>query len=179
MKVKYSIVLALSHHARLFIFDEPTSGLDPVARDELLELFHSLVQEGTRSILFSTHITSDLDKCADDITYIQSGNILLSAEKINSSRLSKIYELKKIKQNCHLRKSCYVQKGEIDMMRLLYKEFRLSAHPTLYIFIFMGALILIPEYPYCMVFFLAVLLRSLHFTMAEKTTTHFTQLHYP
>ena len=81
MKVKYSITLALSHHARLFIFDEPTSGLDPVARDELLELFQSLVYDGTRSILFSTHITSDLDKCADDITYIQSGKILLSTEK--------------------------------------------------------------------------------------------------
>lgn len=81
MKVKYSITLALSHHARLFIFDEPTSGLDPVARDDLLELFQSLVYDGTRSILFSTHITSDLDKCADDITYIQSGKILLSTEK--------------------------------------------------------------------------------------------------
>lgn len=81
MKVKYSIVLALSHHARLFIFDEPTCGLDPVARDDLLEVFRSLVQEGSRSILFSTHITSDLEKCADDITYIQSGKILLSAEK--------------------------------------------------------------------------------------------------
>lgn len=81
MKVKYSIVLALSHHARLFILDEPTSGLDPVARNELLDIFQSLVQDGKRSILFSTHITSDLEKCADDITYIQSGKILLSAEK--------------------------------------------------------------------------------------------------
>lgn len=81
MRVKYSIALALSHHARLFILDEPTSGLDPVARDEILDIFHSIVQGGKRSILFSTHITSDLDKCADDITYIQSGKILLSAEK--------------------------------------------------------------------------------------------------
>ena len=81
MKVKYSIALALSHHARLFIFDEPTSGLDPVARDEILDIFQSIVLNGKRSILFSTHITSDLDKCADDITYIQSGKILLSAEK--------------------------------------------------------------------------------------------------
>ncbi|MFV0393103.1 MAG: ABC transporter ATP-binding protein [Coprobacillaceae bacterium] len=81
MKVKYLIALALSHHADLLIFDEPTSGLDPVARDDLLDLFKYLVRDGKRSILFSTHITSDLDKCADDITYIKNGKILLSAEK--------------------------------------------------------------------------------------------------
>lgn len=81
MKVKYLIALALSHGARLLIFDEPTSGLDPVAREDLLELFQQLVKGGERSILFSTHITSDLDKCADDITYIQNGKVLASAEK--------------------------------------------------------------------------------------------------
>lgn len=81
MKVKYSIALALSHNARLLILDEPTSGLDPVARDELLDIFQALVQDGTRSIIFSTHIISDLDKCADDITYIQSGKVLLSDGK--------------------------------------------------------------------------------------------------
>lgn len=83
MKVKYLIVLALSHNARLFIFDEPTSGLDPIARDEILTIFKSLVKNGNRSILFSTHITSDLEKCADDITYIQAGKIVMSAEKQN------------------------------------------------------------------------------------------------
>lgn len=81
MKVKYLIALALSHNARLLIFDEPTSGLDPVAREDLLELFQQLVQDGTRSILFSTHITSDLDKCADDITYIKNGKMIASASK--------------------------------------------------------------------------------------------------
>lgn len=81
MKVKYMIALALSHRARLFILDEPTSGLDPVSRSDLLELFRQLVKDGERSILFSTHITSDLEKCADDITYIKDGNVLLSAEK--------------------------------------------------------------------------------------------------
>ena len=81
MKVKYLITLALSHHADLLIFDEPTSGLDPVARDDLLDLFKYLVKDGKRSILFSTHITSDLDKCADDITYIKNGKILSSADK--------------------------------------------------------------------------------------------------
>lgn len=81
MRVKYLIALALSHGAELFLFDEPTSGLDPVSRDELLELFQALVEDGTRSILYSTHITSDLEKCADDITYIKGGRVLASAEK--------------------------------------------------------------------------------------------------
>lgn len=77
MKVKYNLALALSHHAELLILDEPTSGLDPVSRDELLDIFLSLESEGT-SILFSTHITSDLDKCADRITYIHNGHIVVS-----------------------------------------------------------------------------------------------------
>ena len=81
MKVKYLIALALSHDAKLLIFDEPTSGLDPVAREDLLELFQQLVKDGKRSILFSTHITSDLDKCADDITYIKNGEIIASSDK--------------------------------------------------------------------------------------------------
>lgn len=81
MRVKYLIALALSHQARLLIFDEPTSGLDPVSREDLLELFQHIVQDHKRGILFSTHITSDLDKCADDITYIKGGKLLLSAEK--------------------------------------------------------------------------------------------------
>ena len=81
MKVKYLIALALSHDAKLLILDEPTSGLDPVSRDDLTELFRALVADGTRSILFSTHITSDLEKCATHITYIRDGEILCSAEK--------------------------------------------------------------------------------------------------
>jgi ABC-2 type transport system ATP-binding protein len=78
MKIKYSLVLALSHEAKLLLLDEPTSGLDPVARDELLELFQELVEDGKTSILFSTHITSDLVKCADYITYINNGEIISS-----------------------------------------------------------------------------------------------------
>ncbi len=73
MKVKYSLALALSHHARLLLLDEPTSGLDPVSREELLDVFLSLVRKEGVSILFSTHITSDLEKCADSITYIRRG----------------------------------------------------------------------------------------------------------
>lgn len=81
MRVKYMVALALSHGAQLLIFDEPTSGLDPVSRDDLLVLFRELVRDGQRSILYSTHITSDLEKCADDITYIKDGRVLCSAEK--------------------------------------------------------------------------------------------------
>ena len=81
MRVKYLVALALSHGAELLIFDEPTSGLDPVSRDELLTLFRAIAADGKRSILFSTHITSDLERCADDITYIKDGRLLSSAPK--------------------------------------------------------------------------------------------------
>ena len=75
MKVKYALTLALSHGAELLILDEPTSGLDPVSRDELLEIFLQLQDRGV-TILFSTHITSDLTRCADNLIYIQNGRIL-------------------------------------------------------------------------------------------------------
>ena len=77
MKVKLALTLALSHHAELLILDEPTSGLDPVSREELLEAFTFLKDRGV-TILFSTHITSDLEKCADDITYIAGGRLIAS-----------------------------------------------------------------------------------------------------
>ena len=78
MKVKFALALALSHCAELLILDEPTSGLDPVSRAELLDEFLKLQKEGV-SILFSTHIISDLEKCADDIVYISNGRILAEA----------------------------------------------------------------------------------------------------
>lgn len=81
MKVKYSLALALSHDAKLLILDEPTSGLDPISRDEILDVFKALVKEGERSIIFSTHITSDLDKCADDILYIKEGKKVYEGTK--------------------------------------------------------------------------------------------------
>ncbi len=81
MKVKYSVAVALSHHAELLILDEPTSGLDPVSRDEILDIFRQIVKNKDRAILFSTHITSDLDKCASDITYIHDGEIIYSGTK--------------------------------------------------------------------------------------------------
>ena len=80
MRVKFSLALALSHHAKLLILDEPTSGLDPVSRDELLDIFRSLIEDGAHSVLFSTHIISDLEKCADYITYIKGGSVLVSTD---------------------------------------------------------------------------------------------------
>ena len=80
MKVKFNLLLALSHRAEVLILDEPTSGLDPFSRDELLELFKTLKYYGV-TILFSTHITSDLERCADNIVYISHGEIKASCSK--------------------------------------------------------------------------------------------------
>ena len=76
MKVKYSIVTALSHHASLLILDEPTSGLDPASRADLLEVFLDLVEKEEVTILFSTQITSDLEDYADRILYIRDGRMV-------------------------------------------------------------------------------------------------------
>ena len=80
MKVKCNLLLALSHRAEILILDEPTSGLDPFSRDELLGLFFELRAQGV-TIFFSTHITSDLERCADRIVYISHGRIRANAEK--------------------------------------------------------------------------------------------------
>lgn len=81
MKMKLSIALALSHHAELIIMDEPTSGLDPVVRHEILELMAELIQDGEKTIFFSTHITSDLEQIADYITFIHDGRLRFSLTK--------------------------------------------------------------------------------------------------
>ncbi len=81
MKVKFNLALALSHNATLLILDEPLNGLDPVSRDDLIEIFQELIENGDRSILLSTHIMSDLEKCADYITFIHDGAIIESCTK--------------------------------------------------------------------------------------------------
>ena len=78
MKTKLNIAAALSHNAELLLLDEPTSGLDPVVRDEVLDLLYDFMQDETHAILLSSHITSDLDKIADEITFIHKGEVLLS-----------------------------------------------------------------------------------------------------
>lgn len=82
MKVKVNLMLALSHRAEVLILDEPTSGLDPFSRNEVLEIFKELKKEGV-SIFFSTHIITDIERCADDIIYISNGKIVAALPKEN------------------------------------------------------------------------------------------------
>ena len=89
--MKLGMAVTLAHDAKLLLLDEPTSGLDPVGRDEMLEIFRDyMVQEG-RTIFFSTHITSDLEKIADYITYIKNGKILYSGLQDDKGDLNKLY----------------------------------------------------------------------------------------
>ncbi len=81
VKMKFSFAVALSHNADFIILDEPTSGLDPVFRRKLLEVFSGIIQDEKKSILFSTHITSDLERIADYITFINEGSIVFSESK--------------------------------------------------------------------------------------------------
>lgn len=79
--MKLQIAVAMSHKAKLLIMDEPTSGLDPIVRSEILSLFQEYVLEEENSIMLSSHITSDLEKIADMIVFINGGKIILSGEK--------------------------------------------------------------------------------------------------
>lgn len=81
MKMKLQIACALSHNAELLVMDEATTGLDPVVRDEILHIFMEYLQNGERSILMSSHITGDLEKIADSVTFIDKGKILLTGYK--------------------------------------------------------------------------------------------------
>ena len=81
MVMKASIAIALSHHADLVIMDEPTSGLDPVFRRELLDMLAETMQDERKSVLFSTHITSDLERIADYITFVNRGRLVFSSTK--------------------------------------------------------------------------------------------------
>jgi ABC-2 type transport system ATP-binding protein len=81
MTMKLSVAVALSHRPRLLILDEATSGLDPIVRDDILDVFLDFVQDENNSILFSSHITSDLEKVADYITFIHDGRIVFSESK--------------------------------------------------------------------------------------------------
>ncbi len=81
MKMKLMLACAFSYGARLLILDEPTSGLDPVSRDELLEILSEYIEDGEHSVLFSTHITADLERTADYITYINGGELFFSGSR--------------------------------------------------------------------------------------------------
>jgi len=81
MKMKLMLAVAMSHGAKLLLLDEPTSGLDPVARDELLDILRDYIADGEKSVFFSTHITSDLERIADFITLIDHGHIFYTGTK--------------------------------------------------------------------------------------------------
>ena len=81
MKMKLMVAIALSHNAELMILDEPTSGLDPVARDELLDILAEYIEDDKRSVLFSTHITSDVERIADYVTILHNGKVWFTGTK--------------------------------------------------------------------------------------------------
>ena len=80
-RMKFALALALSHRARLIVLDEPTASLDPLFRRELLDMLHEQIQDGGASVLFSTHITADLDRIADYVTLLQQGRVVFSEVK--------------------------------------------------------------------------------------------------
>ena len=81
MKMKFALAIALSHNAELIIMDEPTSGLDPIFRREILDILFNITQDENISIFFSTHITTDLERIADYITYVNKGKLVFSKSK--------------------------------------------------------------------------------------------------
>lgn len=81
MQMKLMLAVALSHDAKLLILDEPTSGLDVLSRDELMDILSDYVADGGHSVIFSTHITADLERCADFLAYITNGMLYYSGPK--------------------------------------------------------------------------------------------------
>ena len=81
MRIKLALATALSHQAKILILDEPTSGLDPVAREEILDEFKAFTEDGQGAILLSSHITSDLEKIADDITFMHKGKVIFTKSR--------------------------------------------------------------------------------------------------
>ena len=88
MQMKLMLAIALSHDAKLLILDEPTSGLDVLARDELMDMLHAYIEDGEHSVLFSTHITVDLERAADFIAYITGGSSTTPGRRTNSRNRS-------------------------------------------------------------------------------------------
>lgn len=100
MKSKLLLSVALSHNPKLLILDEITSGLDPIARDDVLQILKEFANDGQRSILFSTHITDDLDKIADNIIFIHKGSIVFTENK--EELLNKYLVLEHSIKNCDI-----------------------------------------------------------------------------
>lgn len=122
-KTKFQLAFALSHDAKLFIMDEPSSGLNPVFRQELINYMQELVEDGTRSVLFSTHITEDLDKIGDYITLINNGEIFFCLDK---EALKEKYLIlngtKEQIENLNCSKIIYREYGEYHNSAFIEKE---------------------------------------------------------
>ncbi|NLA81090.1 MAG: ABC transporter ATP-binding protein [Chloroflexi bacterium] len=116
-RATYHFIAALSHNARLLILDEPTSGLDPIVRRELLDELRRYVEPGNRSVLFSTHITSDLEQVADLITFIHKGQVLFSKD------------VEELRESYHVVKGA---KDVIDTLPLLGKQSKRTHAQGLY-----------------------------------------------
>ena len=93
MRIKLALATALSHQAKLLILDEPTSGLDPVAREEILDEFKAFTANGEGAILLSSHITSDLEKIADDITFIHKGKVVFTKSRRELAEIGNIDDI--------------------------------------------------------------------------------------
>lgn len=124
MQMKLMLACAFSYDSKLLILDEPTSGLDPVSRDELLEIIEKYVEDGKHSVLFSTHITSDLEKVADYITYINYGELIYSGEK--KKLLEEFYVIRNVREEIPIgirKKLIGVRKTKDGVQALLKKEY--------------------------------------------------------
>lgn len=114
MRIRYAIALALSHEAEMLIMDEPTNGLDPLARSQLLDIMSEFMKQGGKGVLFSTHITSDLDKIADTLVLIHDGKIMFERDKDE------------------LLESCRVVKGDTSNLNKSNTEYFLGLQTTAY-----------------------------------------------
>lgn len=138
MKVKCSLLLALSRGAEALILDDPTSGLDPFSRDELLGLFGQIRHMGV-AVLFSTHIISDIERCADDIVCISRGRIVACVPKEEFAD--------RCQEPGEALEESFLRLGGCAMRSLLVKEMRLSASVLSYASIVFGLMFLLPGYP--------------------------------
>lgn len=127
-KLKLQFAFALSHNPKLLILDEPTANFDPEFRSEFMKCLTEFIEDGERSILLATHLTSDLDRIGDYITFIHKGKVIISADRetlSNSYRLvsGEDYKLNLIAKD----KIIYKEKGEYGS-KALVKHSRLSAY---------------------------------------------------
>lgn len=131
MQMKLMLACSFSHQAELLILDEPTSGLDPVSRDELLDILEQYTKDKKHSVLFSTHITSDLDKIADSITFINQGKLLYTGKKDRFVEKYRVISGEKEQLTAKLKQCVISSKYTADKFEGLITVEHLSAAPNL------------------------------------------------